>query len=50
MGYALHETLQRDAKERSWKMLLLFIVLANLPDLDFLPGLLVLAPRWFSGR
>lgn len=47
MGYALHETLQRDEKERSWKMLLLFVVLANLPDLDFLPGLLMGDPNKF---
>lgn len=41
MGYALHETVHRGTTQRSWKMLLLFIVIANLPDLDFLPGLLV---------
>lgn len=40
MGYAIHDTTSVD-RRFSWKTLLLFAFIANLPDLDFLPGLLV---------
>jgi inner membrane protein len=39
MGYAIHDTTSED-KGFSWKSILLFVFVANLPDLDFIPGLL----------
>ncbi len=40
MGYTLYETMPHKAKGLNWRMLMLFIVIANLPDIDFLPGFL----------
>ena len=47
MGYALHDSLQQDKREWSWKTVLLFVVVANLPDIDFLPGFLVGKPNLY---
>ena len=54
MGYVLHDTLEKQTsllsvgnRVSSWKTLLLFVILANLPDLDFLPGFLLGEPNRF---
>lgn len=41
MGYALYDSIRKDDARFSWRLLLLLMILANLPDIDFLPGLLV---------
>ncbi len=41
MGYALYDSTRKDDARFSWRLLLLLVILANLPDADFLPGLLV---------
>lgn len=47
MGYAMYETLPREQRSffSNWRMIALFVVVANLPDLDFLPGFLVGDPN-----
>lgn len=45
MGYALHQSVSQDDNHLSWKMILLFVVVANLPDIDFLPGLILDDPN-----
>ncbi|MFQ5648747.1 MAG: metal-dependent hydrolase [bacterium] len=47
MGYVLHDTLPQERKLTTWKSLLLFVLLANLPDIDFLPGLILGKPNLF---
>ena len=41
MGYALYNGTRKDDTRFSWRLLLLLVILANVPDVDFLPGLLV---------
>lgn len=41
MGYALYDSTRKDDARFSWRLLLLLVILANIPDADFLPGLLV---------
>ncbi|MFQ5636716.1 MAG: metal-dependent hydrolase [bacterium] len=38
MGYALHESVERKHSRFDWKTVLIFAIVANLPDIDFLPG------------
>ncbi len=45
MGYVLHDTLPKRNRTVSWKTLFFFIILANLPDIDFLPGFIVGEPN-----
>ena len=45
MGYALYETLPQENKSLPWRMLLLYAIVANLPDIDFLPGFLLGNPN-----
>ncbi len=40
MGYTLHESFAGENTSLAWRTILLFVVVANLPDIDFLPGLL----------
>lgn len=55
MGYVLHETLggkkvrlqTADKPWATWKTLLLFVFLANLPDLDFLAGFFMGEPHLY---
>ncbi len=55
MGYVLHETFgekhsclqARNKPLAPWKALLLFVFLANLPDIDFLVGFLVGEPNLY---
>lgn len=47
MGYALYESMPQQTKGISWRMILLFVLVANLPDIDFLPGLLMGHPNKF---
>ncbi len=47
MGYALYETALREREPFSWRTLLLLVMLANLPDIDFLPGLLAGNPNQY---
>ena len=46
-GYLLSKSGHQGNIRKSWKRILLFIVVANLPDLDFLPGLLMGSPNRF---
>jgi inner membrane protein len=41
MGYALYDSTRKDDTRFSWRLLVLLVILANIPDADFLPGLLV---------
>ena len=47
MGYAMYETLPREQRSffSNWRMIALLVVVANLPDLDFLPGFFVGDPN-----
>ncbi|RMF56361.1 MAG: metal-dependent hydrolase [Calditrichaeota bacterium] len=47
MGYTLYETLEQKRERTSWATVLLFAVVANLPDIDFLPGFLVGNPNLY---
>ena len=40
MGYSLYEAIPNGEKSFSWRMLIVYVVVANLPDIDFLPGLI----------
>ena len=46
-GYCLHETNGLAFFKKPWQTLLFFAVLANLPDIDFLPGFLLGNPNMF---
>lgn len=47
MGYTLHEAVPGNKNRFTWRMILLYIVVANLPDVDFIPGLFVDSPNRF---
>ncbi|MFQ6113420.1 MAG: metal-dependent hydrolase [bacterium] len=47
MGYALYESAHQETKAISWRMILLFVLVANLPDIDFFPGFLIGHPNKF---
>src|SRR3990172_3766487 len=47
MSYALYETISKEKLRPSWRMLLLFILVANLADFDFIPGFLLGEPHKF---
>ncbi len=47
MGYAWHDALEPETRFGFWKTLLLFMVVANLPDIDFLPGFLLGKPNLY---
>lgn len=47
MGYALYKTMPQETRVISWRMFLLFVLLANLPDIDYLPGFLQGNPNKF---
>ena len=44
-GAAIYKGLDADGRFRAWKRLLLAVVIANLPDLDLVPGILVGEPN-----
>ncbi len=46
-GYALSEIQGLSFFDKKWKTILFFVVLANAPDFDFLPGFLVNDPSRF---
>jgi len=46
-AYVFHDALQTKTQPLSWRMLLLFVFVANLPDFDFLPGYFVGQPGLF---
>ena len=46
-GVALHELQKLKFFERKWQTLIFFVVLANLPDIDFLPGFLMGDPNMY---
>jgi inner membrane protein len=45
MGYALYETSAGEQTQFSWRMVMFFIVIANVPDLDFIPGFVAGEPN-----
>ncbi len=47
IGYAAYDSFAKESKLTSWKMILLVVFVANLPDFDFLPGLLFGDPHMF---
>lgn len=47
MGYAIYEGCTGRGVGLSWRSAILFMVLANLPDIDFLPGFLVGEPNLY---
>lgn len=47
MGYTLYEITAQKQRRRSWRTLLLFVGLALLPDIDFLPGYLMGKPNLY---
>jgi len=44
-GYLIYLGAERETTRGRWKIILLYLFCANLPDLDFLPGLLVGLPN-----
>jgi len=49
-GYLIYRATAGTAAEETWRTLLLYLVAANIPDLDFIPGLLVGEPgRYHHG-
>jgi inner membrane protein len=46
-GYLIYLGAERDVSLRRWKTILLYILAANLPDLDILPGFLVGLPNLY---
>ncbi len=45
VGYALYLSLIRNKLKKSWKTILLVVFISNLPDIDYLPGLIVGYPN-----
>jgi membrane-bound metal-dependent hydrolase YbcI (DUF457 family) len=46
-GYLIYLGAERNVSLRRWKIILLYILAANLPDLDILPGFLVGLPNLY---
>jgi membrane-bound metal-dependent hydrolase YbcI (DUF457 family) len=46
-GYLIYLGAERKASLRGWKIILLYLVCANLPDLDLLPGYLLGRPNLY---
>lgn len=46
-GYVIYDGTIKKEKKIDWKMLLIVIFLANLPDIDYLPGLFIDKPNIF---
>ncbi|MFC1683806.1 metal-dependent hydrolase [Candidatus Zixiibacteriota bacterium] len=46
-GYLIYLGAERDVSLRRWKIILLYVIAANLPDLDILPGFLVGLPNLY---
>ena len=47
MGYVLSDVMKVRLAQKTWRNVLIFAVLANLPDIDFLPGFLAGQPNSF---
>ncbi len=47
LGYATYDAVTGEERKTTWRALLLVVVVANLPDLDFLPGFLMGEPNRF---
>lgn len=47
MGFALYDTSKEAKQSTSWGTIALFIIVANLADIDFLPGLILGQPNHF---
>jgi membrane-bound metal-dependent hydrolase YbcI (DUF457 family) len=47
MGYALSDVMKVRLAKKTWRNVFIFAVLANLPDIDFLPGFLLGRPNSF---
>ncbi|MCG8606964.1 metal-dependent hydrolase [bacterium] len=45
MGYALYEAAECKEKRLDWRLISLFVFVANAPDLDFIPGFFVGDPN-----
>ena len=45
IGYILCQAIERPAKRRFWWLLGLYLLAANAPDLDFIPGLIIGDPN-----
>lgn len=45
MGYVLYRAFTKPGTDKSWKWILVCIFMANAPDLDFIPGLIVGEPN-----
>jgi membrane-bound metal-dependent hydrolase YbcI (DUF457 family) len=44
-GIAIHYFRSAGERRHDWRLLLWFVAVANLPDIDFLPGILIGRPR-----
>ena len=47
MGYLIYRITPRERREPIWPSLLTCVFVANAPDLDFIPGVLLGDPRWY---
>lgn len=47
LGYATYDAFTGEERRTTWRSLLLIVVVANLPDIDFLPGFLMGEPNRF---
>ena len=45
IGYILYQAIEKPGKPRSWWLLGLYLLAANAPDLDFIPGLVIGDPN-----
>jgi membrane-bound metal-dependent hydrolase YbcI (DUF457 family) len=46
-GYQVYKNCLEKGEERSWKLATVFMIMANLADLDYLPGMLIGSPEIF---
>lgn len=47
MGYIIHDATARPAEAKRWQTMAFALVAANVPDFDFIPGLLIGMPRYY---